>query len=654
MGIGNTSFATKKASQTSMKKKRILLSDIIFSSLLLVLLLTSFISYQRISAQTDDGNLLNNSYQVKNKLNLFLNNLLNAETAQRGYLLTGRTTFLEPYYGADLKVAKNIEDIKILLGDNKEQQSDLLALSTLATNRFKVLENVLSRTINNSLPKDSLVTYIENGKAIMVEIRKRIAEMLQIENDILTHRSVQKDQNAFITPLYSLLLSIIAIVIVTIAYFRLRNEMHLRLVAEDKEATAMKLQNDANKFAGELELKVAERTEELKKLNEELKIRNDIYSYAEANALIGSYSWNMQTGEIKYSDNLFRLLGHQPQEFVPNFDTFLSFVYPDDQEQVVKDGKETFDTHRLVKHIYRMITKQQKIIWCRSSGAFIENEHSKLLVGTVQDITKDVLLRETLAAKNLALERNNEELESFTYIASHDLQEPLRKIQSFSKLILGKKETDLSAETQDYFARINSAAARMQNLIKALLSYSNANNAEIKFTPTDLNSIVEEVKNNLAETLEEKKAVIESDSLPLVRAVPIQLLQLFSNIIHNAVKYSKKDVPPHIKITTTLVSEEEMKIDFPAQKGKYWKISIADNGIGFEQQYEHKIFELFQRLHGRTAYEGTGIGLAICKKIIHNHLGFITAHGQPGIGSVFNLYLPCQNKAAVMASISLS
>ncbi len=623
-----------------MKKKGILLPDIIFSGLLMVLLLTSFISYQRISSQTEAGNLLNNSYQVKTKLNQLLTNLLNAETGQRGYLLTGKTTFLEPYYGADIKVAKNIEEIKILVGENKEQQTNLVALSALVITRFKSLETVLTRSISNSLQRDSLVAYVDKGKTIMGEIRKYIAKMLQIENDLLAHRTIQKDQTAFITPLYSLLLSTIAIVIVTIAYFRLRNEMHLRMKAEDNEAYAIKLQDAAKKFAGELELKVAERTEELKNLNGELKIRNDIYSYAEANALIGSYSWNMQNSEIKYSDNLFRLLGHQPQEFVPNFDTFMSFVHPDDKEQVIKDGKETFETHRLVEHIYRMITKQQTIIWCRSSGAFIENEHSKLLVGTVQDITKDILLRETLAAKNLELERNNEELESFSYIASHDLQEPLRKIQSFSKLILGKEEDNLSAETKDYFARTISAAARMQNLIKALLSYSNANKAEIKFILTDLNSIVEEAKSNLAELLEEKKAVVESDTLPRLTVVPIQLLQLFSNIIHNAIKYSKKDTTPHIKITATLILEEEIKKEYPAQKGKYWKISIADNGIGFEQQYEHKIFELFQRLHGRADYEGTGIGLAICKKIMHNHLGFITAQGKSGIGSVFNLYLP--------------
>ena len=625
-------------------KKKIVLPDVFFTGLLLILLATSFISYQRINSQNDAENLLNNSYQVSNTLNLVLVNLLNAETGQRGYLLTKKAAFLQPYYGAFEKVKKNIEDVKILIGTNNTQQKNNEILSVLIKKQFDVLAFIFKQSMSEGSVKDSMIVYLEKGKASMDEIRDHIAVMTQIENDLLLHRTLQKDRTAFITPLYSLLLSLIAIVIVTVAYFRLRNEMHLRVKAEDNEASAQELQRATKHFASELEIKVSERTEALKILNEELKLTNSIYSYAEENALIGSYSWNLQTGGLKYSDNLFRLLGYEPQEFVPSFEKFTSFIHPDDKEQVIKDGKETFDTHTLVEHVYRIITKQNTIIYCRSSGAFIQSENNELLVGSIQDISIDILLNDTLAAKNLELERNNAELGSFTYIASHDLQEPLRKIQSFSKLILAKKEdANLSETGKDYFTRIIAAAARMQNLIQALLSYSNANNSEIKFIRTDLNSVVEEVKNNLAEMLEEKNVTIETNNLPVLNVVQIQFLQLFSNIIHNAVKYGRKDVPPHIIITASVLSEEEMKTDHPGQKGKFWKISIADNGIGFEQQYEHKIFELFQRLHGRTAYEGTGIGLAICKKIMHHHNGIISAKGESGTGAVFCLYLPYQN-----------
>jgi signal transduction histidine kinase/CHASE3 domain sensor protein len=627
-----------------MNKGRIVLPDILFTGLLVLLLITSFISYQRINTQTETSNLLNTSYRVKNKLNQILNDLLNAETGQRGFLLTKKQTFLQPYYGASDKVKKNIDVIKLLTGNDVQQQKNTDSLWLLAERRFDLLGTVLKNTESDNNTADSLVNFLSEGKMVMDEIRNHVAKMTQIEDDLISQRKLQQQHTAFITPLYSLLFSLIAIVIVTIAYFRLRNEMYLRVKAEDNEATAQQQQQTAKNFAAELEMKVAERTEELKKLNEELKITNNIYAHAEENASIGSYSWNMQNGELKYSDNLFRLIGHEPGDFIPTFESFISFIHPDDKEQVIKDGKETFETKTLVEHVYRVITKQHTIRYMRSSGTFIENDKVQFLVGTVQDVSKDVMLTETLASKNLQLEQNNEELESFTYIASHDLQEPLRKIQSFCKLIISKEDEIFLAEgTRDYFTRIVSAAARMQNLINALLSYSNANKQEVQFKAVNLNAVVEEVKANLAELLDEKKVSIESSELPTVPGIQMQFVQLFSNIIHNAVKYSKSTPAPYIKITSVLLSDEEMKVEIPGSKGKFWKIAIIDNGIGFEQQYEFKIFELFQRLHGRSAYEGTGIGLAICKKIMTNHGGFITALGQTDVGAIFNLYLPFQN-----------
>ncbi|MEI9908301.1 MAG: ATP-binding protein [Bacteroidota bacterium] len=263
------------------------------------------------------------------------------------------------------------------------------------------------------------------------------------------------------------------------------------------------------------------------------------------------------------------------------------------------------------------------------------------LVGSVQDISKDRLLTEALTDKNLELERSNAELASFSYIASHDLQEPLRKIQSFSKFLLDMELTDLSGTAKDYFSRIISAAERMQKLIDDLLSYSRSSHSEIKLMPADLNLILEEVKNNLHEVIEEKKVIIETDVLPVLPVIKPQFIQLFSNLISNAIKFSHPHIPPHIRISSCIVPGNEIVTDTVLpQNGEFWKLRISDNGIGFDQKYEHKIFELFQRLHGRSKYEGTGIGLAICKKIVHNHKGAITATGQPGNGAVFTVFLP--------------
>lgn len=250
-----------------------------------------------------------------------------------------------------------------------------------------------------------------------------------------------------------------------------------------------------------------------------------------------------------------------------------------------------------------------------------------------------------LEAKNIELENQNAELASFSYIASHDLQEPLRKIQAFTSRILDKENHKLSESGKDYFERISDAASRMQKLIEALLNYSRTNTTEITLEATDLNFVLEDVKKDLQELIRRKKAVIHADHLPTLNIVSLQFHQLFSNIISNAIKYSKPNVPPYIKITTSVVPASEVKDEAPLSKSKYWKISITDNGIGFDQQYEPKVFELFQRLHGKKEFEGTGIGLAICKKIMQNHKGIINAIGTPGVGATFNIYLPVEDNA---------
>jgi light-regulated signal transduction histidine kinase (bacteriophytochrome) len=181
----------------------------------------------------------------------------------------------------------------------------------------------------------------------------------------------------------------------------------------------------------------------------------------------------------------------------------------------------------------------------------------------------------------------------------------------------------------------------MNELIESLLNYSRVNTTAISKEETDLNNIVEEVRNSLHHIIEEKNAVIELSSLPKIKVVRIQFLQLFTNIIENGIKYSKQNIAPHVQISAQIAKREEVyKSIGNDTKTRYWKVSVADNGIGFEQEYEDKIFDMFQRLHSKTEYNGTGIGLAICKKVIQNHNGFITATGKPGVGSTFNIFVP--------------
>jgi PAS domain S-box-containing protein len=245
-----------------------------------------------------------------------------------------------------------------------------------------------------------------------------------------------------------------------------------------------------------------------------------------------------------------------------------------------------------------------------------------------------------IEAKNNELISTNIELSSFTYIASHDLKEPLRKIRMLSGRILEKQGKEFSPEVLRHFNSITSAIGYMQNLIDGLLSYSSINNNQLKLVDTDLNEIIEEVKNNLEVIIMERGVSIETRDLPVLKIINIPFIQLFTNLISNAIKYSRKDVPAEIIIEASVALRENIEFDAPLLSDSYWAITVKDNGIGFEQKYQHKIFELFQRLHDKDTFTGTGIGLAICNKIVQNHNGFITAFGEPGVGATFTVYLP--------------
>jgi light-regulated signal transduction histidine kinase (bacteriophytochrome) len=277
---------------------------------------------------------------------------------------------------------------------------------------------------------------------------------------------------------------------------------------------------------------------------------------------------------------------------------------------------------------------------------------NKLFISFIRDITlekhnkEDLIVKskqleeinQTLELKNKELENSNAELASFSYVASHDLQEPLRKIQTFGKRIL--ETENFSDKTQDYFNRIITAGERMQNLIVSLLDFSRTNTAELIFVSCDLNTIVEDSKNELNLSIIEKQVTIEYENLPTINGLHIQLSQLFTNLIDNAIKYSRPEIKPHIRITAERIQGNEIGHPAANKQQEYHAIKIADNGIGFEKEYENKIFELFQRLHHKDEYSGTGIGLAIVKKIVTNHNGFIIAEGKPNIGSTFTIYIP--------------
>jgi signal transduction histidine kinase len=235
------------------------------------------------------------------------------------------------------------------------------------------------------------------------------------------------------------------------------------------------------------------------------------------------------------------------------------------------------------------------------------------------------------------LERSNRELRDFTYVATHDLREPLRKIQTFNDLVKDESGDRLSERSLDFLERAINAAGRMQSLIDALLEYSSLSMGRKPFPQTDLSAVAREVVEDLSVRITDTGGRIDMGDLPAIEADPTQMRQLFQNVISNALKYHRAGVLPEIRVRSRKVRD-------PGNGKEMCEISISDNGIGFDEQYLGKIFTPFQRLHGKTEYEGTGIGLAICRRIVESHSGAITARSTPGEGSTFIIALPVKQE----------
>jgi PAS domain S-box-containing protein len=288
--------------------------------------------------------------------------------------------------------------------------------------------------------------------------------------------------------------------------------------------------------------------------------------------------------------------------------------------------------------------------WHIARAEPIKNEAGEVLywLGTSTDIHDQKTLSALLEKKvqertsellntNVALKRSNEDLEQFASVASHDLKEPLRKIQFFSDML----QDNRTKNPEGAIRKIKEASNRMVNLIEDLLEFSSLRRTEEQFQLVDLNQVLETIKQDLELVIKEKDVKLLAAQLPTLKGIPHQLEQLFNNLIGNAIKYSKTSEAPKIVISAKPTSKEDL-IHLPAMDSKksYTTITFADNGIGFHAEEAERIFGIFERLHSRDTYTGTGVGLALCRKVVHNHGGEIYATSQPGIGSSFVVILP--------------
>ena len=367
-------------------------------------------------------------------------------------------------------------------------------------------------------------------------------------------------------------------------------------------------------------------------------------------ANIGMYDKDFVTNKVICSPRLLEIMGLTKP--ILTLDELRDTLHPDDRH-LRDEAHQRALTTGLIAYEARVVWPDGNIRWIQARGKLFFNERQEPLriLGTATDITDRKLLTvqlekevqqrtQELQQSNDALLKSNGELEQFAYVASHDLQEPLRKIQTFINRLLESKETMFSPRDQDLFRRIQSASGRMNQLIVDLLSYSTVNTSSRLFAATDLNKLLKSVEEQLKEAIEQAGAVIVASPLPIIPIIPYQFEQLLTNLISNSIKFARAGAPPRISIAAAAVRGNAIEGGAAAPAATYHSITVADNGIGFSQQYSDRIFQVFQRLHGKHEYPGTGIGLAICKKIVENHNGFITATGIENEGAVFTIYIP--------------
>ncbi|GAB3773881.1 hypothetical protein GCM10028818_15850 [Spirosoma horti] len=396
--------------------------------------------------------------------------------------------------------------------------------------------------------------------------------------------------------------------------------------------------------------------------NTDMALENEQLRLALQAAQVGTWDYNIETGQAQWSTICKRLFG-LPEDAPVTAATLMAQVHPDDRERVAQANANILSPQSDGDHnvIFRTLRVGGAPRWVQAKGKTILNDEGRILRfnGIVFDVTElkqtqealrqsaDVLEQrvaertQELKEANLQLKKSNENLAEFAYIASHDLQEPLRKIQSFGDILRDQYETQLD-EGVMYLERMQSAARRMSTLIKDLLTFSRLSTRQENTKTVSLTDVVSYVLHDLELAIQETGADIYVDPLPSIKGDASQLAQLFQNLVSNALKFGHSGAKPVIEVRTECVTATDLPLAVRPVRAAvtYQRIDVSDNGIGFDEKYVERIFQVFQRLHSTSKYAGTGIGLAICEKVVVNHGGAITARSQPGQGTTFSVYLP--------------
>jgi PAS domain S-box-containing protein len=561
------------------------------------LLTNGWFAFRNVRQLYADTKWVAHTHEVLETLHSISWLLAGAESGQRGYILTGEPSFLEPYQTAVSSLNEQIKTLNYLTADNPQQQERISALRAAINNRFKILHENLSLRTERNLNAARKSALMNRGKAEMDRVRGLLDEMMDAEKQLLKTRSERSElvyQNALLMNLLAGLFCLAAVLGLVIVVRRdlAARQASARIIYQERELFRITLASIGD---GVITTDTAGRVTYLNSI---------------AQTLTG---WSNKEAHGQPLEVIFNVMDEKtgkpianPVTKALNFGIMIGLA--NHTMLIRKDGSR------------RPIEDSAAPIKDREGGI-------KGVVLTFKDVTesrrsKEELRQSVQRYRRLAeeLANSNRDLEQFAYVASHDLQEPLHVVTSFADLLSIRCDKKLDPKEKEYIDFIKQAANQARRLVKELLEYSRIGKSN-QSQMIDIKMVLEEVKFNLRLPIEESKAEIITDGLPTIQAAHSEIVQLFQNLISNAIKYQTPDVPPRIVITWSKLNN-------------MYLFSVKDNGIGIEQQYKERIFEMFQRLHSPDS-SGTGIGLAICKKIVEQHGGKIWMESEPGKGSIF-------------------
>ena len=584
-----TAFMHFRTGGETVLKRKVQLA---FGSAIVILLVVGAVSYRGIFLSSESDRWVRHTHEVLENLQNLVVDMERIESSDRGFALTGEVGYLESYRTSVLSAGQDAAAVRILTIDNPKQLLQISALEALMAQKIRLggLAILLRRTKGIEAAADAIGN--GQGQRIMTECLGIVSKMQDEELRLLLLRNVESNRRRAQTKTILLFGTILGVLIAVGAGWMVSRDIAARGLAEDA------LREGEERFRN---------------------LANNISQLAWMADEKGSIFW--------YNQRWFDYSGTRLEEMAGW--GWQKVQHPDHVERVVEKISRCFRNGEVWEDTFPLRGRDGNYRWFLSQAVPIRDSEGRVFrwFGTSTDISESKKSEEHLVKVVGELKRSNDDLQQFAYVSSHDLQEPLRMVSSYTQLLANRYQGRLDSDADEFIAFAVDGCNRMQGLIQDLLAYSRAGTNGKELHEVSSDNALQEALTNLRITIEQSAAEVTHDSLPAVRTDEAQLTQVFQNLVGNAIKYRGAEAPRvHVSATRST--------------GNEWTFSVRDNGLGIAPQYFERIFILFQRLHGRDEFEGTGIGLAICKKIVERLGGRIWVESQPEKGSTFYFALP--------------